>query len=87
MIFLKFPNYYNCSKVYQCRLLWQYWKIEKVKYLGSVCCVVYQCFLSAIDHPDYHASITWIMALKLLIRLAAKGIKEIYIILVGLDNM
>ena len=54
---LKNPNYHHCSKVYQCRLLWQYRKIqEEAKYLGTVYYAVYQCFLSATDSPDYHPS-------------------------------
>ena len=54
---IRFPNYYNCSKMYQCRLPWQCRKIQEVKCLGSVYYAVYQCFLSTKDHLDYHPSI------------------------------
>ena len=51
----KCPNYHNCSKVYQCQLLWHCRKIsEEIKCLGSVHYALYQCFLSAIDHFDYN---------------------------------
>ena len=53
---LKFPKYHNCSKVYQCRPLWQYGKTQDVIYLGSMYYAVYQHFLSAIIHLDYHPS-------------------------------
>ena len=53
---LRFPNYYSCSKTYQSRLLWQYKKIQDVKYLGSDYYAIYKCFLSAKDNLDYHPS-------------------------------
>ena len=43
--------------MYQCRLLWQYRKIqEENKYVGSVCYAIYQHYLSTIDHLDYNPS-------------------------------
>ena len=51
------PKYHNCYKTYQSRLLWQYRKIQEVKYFGRVYYAVYQHFLNDIDYLDYHPSI------------------------------
>ena len=54
---LVYPNHYNCSKTYQCRLLMQYRKIQgEVEYPGHIYYAVCKCFFGAIDHMDYHPS-------------------------------
>ena len=54
----RFPNYHNCIKVYQCRLVGNFRKIqEKVYYLGKVYYVVCEHFISVIDDLDCHLKI------------------------------